>query len=66
MSKNTVPLKITLHIDVNEMAVKELEKTINHHIENFVDLDAWPEIKRIYDCAIERQTESDSAKRKSD
>lgn len=66
MSKNTVPLKIILHVDVNEMAVEELEKTITHHIENFVDLDAWPEIKRIYDCSVERQTESDPAKRKGD
>lgn len=66
MSKNTVPLKITLHVDINEADIDELEKTINHHIESFVDLDAWPEIERVYDCSIERQTESNPAKRKGD
>lgn len=60
MSKRTIPLKITIHVDINEMDVEELEKTINHHIENFVDLDTWPEIERVYDCSIERQTESNT------
>jgi len=66
MSKRTIPLKITIHVDINETDVEELEKTITHHIENFVDLDAWPEIERVYDCSIERQTEPDTAKRKGD
>ena len=64
MSKNTIPVKITLHVDVNKTNVEELEKTITHHIENFVDIDAWPEIERVYDCSVERQTGSDPAKKK--
>ena len=66
MSKRTTPLKITIHLDINETGIEKLERAIDHHIEYFVDLDAWPEIESVYDCSIERQTESNTTTKKGD
>ena len=66
MPERTVPLKIIIHVDINETGIEELEKAIDHHIEYFVDLNAWPEIERVYGCSVERQTESDTTTKKGD
>lgn len=44
---------VTMKMDVEDNAVEELKKTIDHHIEGFVDTESYPEIKSIYDARLE-------------
>jgi hypothetical protein len=44
---------VTMKMDVEEDKIDELKSIIGHHIDGFVDIDSYPEIKNIYDAKIE-------------
>ena len=46
-------VKLEMKIDVDEGSELEL-KSLEHHIENLVSLDEWPEISCIYDVHVNR------------
>lgn len=51
-------VEVTMTLDVKtEEAVKELKK-LPHHIENLVDLKAWPEIDCIHHVKVKDVTEA--------
>lgn len=50
-------LKITMFIEVNNDSDVETVKCLEHHVENLLDLDSWPEIKSVYGVKIEEAKE---------
>ena len=45
-------VKISFKVDVDKNDVSALLR-LTHHIEELVDLDSWPEVKKIYDVRVE-------------
>lgn len=35
-------------MEVEDNAVEEVKKSVDHHIERLIDLESWPEIKSVY------------------
>ena len=45
-------VEITMKMKVDEDFINELKYIIDHHIEQLIDYDNYPEIKTIYDCKL--------------
>lgn len=50
--KKMKTMEINFKVVVDEDAVDELKKCINHHIDRLLDLENWPEIRSVYDAKI--------------
>lgn len=47
--------EITMKVELkDDSELEDLKRTIDHHIERFVDLDGWQSIESIYDCSIKK------------
>jgi hypothetical protein len=42
----TIEVKFLMEVEDN--AVEEVKKSVDHHIERLIDLENWPEIKSVY------------------
>ena len=45
-------VKISFNVDIDESNLPLL-KRLEHHIEELIDLDSWPEIRTVYDVCVE-------------
>ena len=48
---NIALVKMDLMMEVDESAIKEIEK-LTHHIEYLLDLDSYPEIKSVFNVNV--------------
>lgn len=55
----TKKVNVSMIIEIESKAFEDLAKSIDHHIENFIDLDGWPEIQSISDVKINEINEDD-------
>ena len=55
----TKKVNVSMIIEIESKAFEDLAKSIDHHIENFIDLDSWPEIQSISDAEINEINEDD-------
>lgn len=56
----TKKVNVSMIIEIESKAFEDLVKSIDHHIENFVDLDGWPEIQSISDAEIREINDENS------
>ena len=54
----TIVAKMTLNIEIDEKDFEEMKK-LEHHIENLLDLDSYPEIKSVFGVKIEKESEEE-------
>lgn len=53
-----IKMKVALVGDDDEIeSIVDSLKRIEHHIENFVDVDGWPELDTIWDVRVEELKE---------
>ena len=41
-------IEVNFLMEVEDNAVEEVKKSVDHHIERLIDLESWPEIKSVY------------------
>lgn len=41
-------IEVNFLMEVEDNAVEEVKKSVDHHIERLIDLESWPEIKNVY------------------
>lgn len=41
-------IEVNFLMEVENNAVEEVKKSVDHHIERLIDLESWPEIKSVY------------------
>lgn len=52
MKNTTKEIKLTMNLTIDADSLDEL-KRLEHHIEELLDLDNWPEIKSVYGVEVE-------------
>ena len=45
--------RVSFDIDIDEEAVDELKRAVDHHMESLVDLEGWPEIHYVHNARVE-------------
>ena len=45
-------VKVTMYFEIEETAMEEMKK-LEHHADYILDLEAYPEIKSVYDVQVE-------------
>ena len=51
IDERTVSVNLSMNIEIEASAADSL-KSLEHHIENLIDLDNWPEIKSVYGVEV--------------
>lgn len=41
-------IEVNFLMEVEDNAVEEVKKSVDHHIERLIDLESWSEIKSVY------------------
>lgn len=45
-------IEVNFLMEVEDNAVEEVKKSVDHHIERLIDLESWPEIKSVYHATV--------------
>ncbi len=56
----TKRVNVSMIVEIESKAFEDLAKSIDHHIESFVDLDSWPEIQSISNAEIKEIKDENS------
>lgn len=54
-------IEVNFLMEVEDNAVEEVKKSVDHHIERLIDLESWPEIKNVY-RATAKETKIDEVR----
>lgn len=45
-------IEVNFLMEIEDNAVEEVKKSVDHHIERLIDLESWPEIKSVYHATV--------------
>lgn len=51
--KKILGCHVTFNVDIDEDFKEEFKRIINHHIDELIDIESFPEIKAIYAACVE-------------